>query len=377
MKLSRRRFLRSVTAAGLAAPFFSLRGQSALESNLPGESAGGIEVPHINLAGNENPFGPSPAVLRVLSQELPNSCRYPFREEVKLREEIAAFEGVTPENIVIGNGCDEILSLAGAAFGGAGTNMVFPRPTYLQLAHYAEKSGTHIHWVDHTQSMHHDLYAMAGAIDASTGLVYVCNPDTPSGTMLPHGEIEAFVREVSGRCPVFLDEVYLDLLDDFEQQTQVDLVRAGLPVMIGRSFSKLHALAGHRIGYAVTTPAFAERLGDLKMSSLNYLGVAAARASLQDRRFHAFSRDRIRAGRERFYALLDDLSLPYTPSHGNFVFHYTGTPIREFQDAMREEGFLVGRPFPPYVDWCRISIGTPQEMSAYEASMRRFFRSRG
>lgn len=328
------------------------------------------ELKFINLAGNENPFGPSPKVSMAVMREVRNSCRYPFREEVILTEKIAAKEGVEPENILLGIGCDEILSLTSAALTGPESTVVAARPTYLQLMEYAEKRGAHVYWVDHDKGMLHDLDGMLGtAQEHGSELIYVCNPDTPSGTMRSAAEIEAFCKKASEGATVFLDEVYLDLLEDFEQHTQVELVRQGYPVIIGRSFSKMHGLAGQRIGYAIARPDLIEKLGTYKMSSPSYLGVISAIASVDDVEFHAQSRRLIREGRERFCALLDRLKLPYTPSVGNFVFHHTGIEIREYQQKMKDRGFLVGRPFPPYEDWCRISIGTIEEMAAYEKAM--------
>jgi histidinol-phosphate aminotransferase len=135
----------------------------------------------------------------------------------------------------------------------------------------------------------------------------------------------------------------------------------------------MYGMAGHRIGYAVTTPALAGSLEKYQMSSVNFVGVAAARAALLDAKFAGWSRQKIREGRNRFSALLDELGLRYTPSEGNFVFHYTGIPMREYQEKMKARGFLVGWPHPPvepYDRWCRISIGTDDEMAKYAAAMR-------
>jgi histidinol-phosphate aminotransferase len=366
--LTRRAWLRTA-AAGLAlsvAPRLAQAQQAA-----PAAVGAG---PRINLAGNENPFGPSPTVLQTIVREARNSCRYPWREELALRDEIAAAEGVPSDHILLGNGGDEILSFAGAQFGHPGAEIVASRPTYLQCLDYAERRGATVRWIDCTASCHHDLAAMAAAVGESTSLVYVCNPDTPTGTLHEPAPLAAFCRAVAPRATVLLDEVYLDLLDDFRSRTLVPLIRDDtLPVIVVRSFSKLHALAGHRIGYAVAAPATVAALERHRMSSLNWIGVAAARASLRDRQFPLVSRRRIREGRERFCSLLDKLGLRYVPSCGNFVFHHTGVPIREFQDLMRARGFYVGRPFPPFEDWCRISIGTEAEMAAYATAMREVF----
>lgn len=338
------------------------------------------EFVHINLAGNENPFGPSPSVVRAIYRAAPDSSRYPFREEIVLKEMLAKKEGVAVENIVLGNGCDEILSLAAAAHLGPKTNLIAARPTYFQITDYAEKLGAEIRWVPHVSAtMQHDLRAMAAAVDDRTKLVYVCNPDNPSGTSRPAAEVTAFCKEVAPRAPIFLDEVYLEFNDDFPALTQVPLVRAGLPVIIGRSFSKMYGMAGHRIGYAVTTPALATALSRLQMSSVNFIGVAAARAAIKDTTFVNWSRNKVREGRARYCKLLDELKLRYTPSEGNFVFHYTGLPMREFQDHMEARGYLVGWAHPsvePYDLWCRVTIGTEEEMAGYAKAMREEFANR-
>lgn len=374
--LTRRNWLRGLGAVGAALYFGrgTLAAQSAPAAAATAGRPADPERAIINLAGNENPFGPGREVVAEIMREAANSCRYPFREEIRLREEIAAIEGVKPEAIIVGNGGDEVLSMIGAIYGAPGKNLVASEPGYLQCPEYAERQGAHIRWIKHTASMQHDLPAMEAAIDADTSLVIVCNPDTPSGTKLEADALSAFIDRVSQRCAVLVDEAYLELVgDDYRKETQTRWSQAGRPVMVLRSFSKMYALAGLRIGYAVSTPEIIERLEKKRMSSLNYLGVAAARVSLRDTRFPAYSRRKIAEGRERFCALLDELKLPYTPSCANFVFHRTGIPIRKFQDLMREKGFFVGRPFPPYDDWVRISIGTELEMKRYAEAMRAVF----
>ncbi len=337
------------------------------------------EGKHINLGGNENPFGPAPAVVQAIFRAAPQSSRYPFREEQVLKEMLAQKEGVGVENIVLGNGCDEILAMAAAEFfrAAGGGELVVTEPTYFQLPDYAAKLGATVRRVPHQAvTMRHDLRAMAAAVSDRTRLVYVCNPDNPSGTCVGGAELAAFCREVTPRAAVVIDEVYLELLDTFAAETQVPLVREGLPVIVTRSFSKLHGLAGHRIGYAVTTPQLAEALGGWQMTGMNFIGVAAARASLGEPAFLAHGKRKIAEGRARLCALLDELGFAYTPSHGNFLFHRIGRPVSEHQAAMKERGILVGWPHAApaaYPDWCRTSIGTEVEMAKHAEAMGEFY----
>lgn len=383
--LARRTWLK---IAGIGALGAGVRAGAGL-SSLGAQTVGVVEpVPpegrHINLAGNENPFGPAPAVVQAIFRAAPQSARYPFREEQILKEMLAVKEGVSVENIVLGNGCDEILALAAQHFfrsGGSGEGeLVAAEPTYFQLIDYAEKLGGKVVRVPHEAvTMTHDLRAMAAATGTKTRLVYVCNPDNPSGTRVAAEDLSIFCREVAPKCTVLIDEVYLELLDGFASETQVPLVKAGLPVIVARSFSKLHGMAGHRIGYAVTTPQLAMDLTRWQMTGLNFIGVAAARASLGEPEFLAYSTRKIREGRARYCALLNELGLGYTPSHGNFVFHQIDRSITAYQAEMKTRGFLVGWPHSPpgaYPNWCRTSIGTDGEMMKLADAMREVFGAR-
>lgn len=375
---NRREWLRTAGLSALGAALVPGSASTLLAEESDAPPAEGV---HINLAGNENPFGPAPAVVQAIFRAAPQSSRYPFREEYALKQALAKREGVSVDNIVLTNGCDELLGLAAALAarsGPPGGEIVVTHPTYFQLTDYGTKLGLTARWVEHDPAtMRHNLVGLAAAVSPASRLVYACNPDNPTGTLRSAAEIAAWCREIAPRCPIFLDEVYLELEPDFAAQTQVPLVRAGLPVIIGRSFSKLHGMAGHRIGYGVTTPELAAALTRWQMSSVNYIGVAAARASLLETDFLHYSARKIKEGRARFCALLDELGLQYTPSHGNFVFHRVGRPALEYQAAMKQRGFLVGwphAPVAPYLDWCRVSIGTDREMEKLAAAMRAEFK---
>jgi histidinol-phosphate aminotransferase len=325
----------------------------------------------VRLIANENPYGASAAALAAVRDALPEAWQYPVGREAALRRLIAAREGVAPEQVLVGDGSGEILRVAALAYARTGGGVVAAKPTFDFLPAYARLLGAPVTDVPLDGAMRHDLPAMAAAVTASTALVYVCNPNNPTGTLVPGRELRPFVGEVSRRAPVLVDEAYLDLWDDAADHTCVDLVRAGEAVIVTRTFSKLHGLAGLRIGYAVAPAEIIQRLQPLRMSLLNTAGIAAATASYQDLAYQALSRKRLQQSLAITREALADVGWAATETRGNFVFFDTGRPVGEFSAAMREQGFLVGRPFAPYDTWCRVSMGTAPQMERFAAALRR------
>ncbi|MBL8225725.1 MAG: aminotransferase class I/II-fold pyridoxal phosphate-dependent enzyme [Chromatiales bacterium] len=326
----------------------------------------------VRLIANENPYGASERALEAVRAALAEAWQYPVGREATLKRLIAEREGVAPEQVMIGDGSGEILRVAALAWARTGGGVVAARPTFDFLPSYARLLGAPVTEVPLDAAMRHDLPAMAAAVSASTALVYVCNPNNPTGTLVPGREIRPFVSEVSRRAPVLVDEAYLDLWDDAGEHTCADRVRAGEPVIVTRTFSKLHGLAGLRIGYAIAPVEIIRRLQPLRMSLLNTAGIAAATASYQDLDYQALSRRRLKEALAVTRAALADVGWPATDTRGNFVFFDTGRPVGEFAAAMRAEGFLVGRPFAPYETWCRVSIGTLPQMKGFAAALRRY-----
>ncbi len=327
----------------------------------------------VRLLANENPYGPGPAARAALDASAGRAWQYAFRQEQALRQAIAAREGLAPDNVMIAAGSGEVLRLAGLICGVERGALVMARPTFTFAADYARELGATIREVPLDQAMRHDLGAMAAAVDAQTRLVYVCNPNNPTGTRLGGSELRPFVQELSRRTLVLVDEAYLDLNEDLAAHTAVPRVAAGDQVIVTRTFSKLHGMAGLRIGYALARPDLIRRLERLRVSILNLPGLEAAVASYADEEFQAFSRTRLREGVELTQQLLAELGRPFVPSYGNFVFFDTGAPVGAFAAAMRAQGFLVGRAFEPYANWCRVSMGTVEQMAAFGEAARRYF----
>lgn len=330
----------------------------------------------IRLAANENPHGPGPAARAAIAAAIGESWKYPMAEEMALRRQIAEREGLSPRHVMIGDGSSEILHIAAVAHGVGGGEILTAAPTFSLAAEHARAIGGSVREVPLDAELRHDLPAMAAAVTGRTRLIYVCNPNNPTGTLVTGAAIGEFVAAVAGRSTVLVDEAYLEFAPDAARHSAVARVVAGDDVIVTRTFSKLHGLAGLRVGYALARPELIERLSRFRAAVAGSLGLAAAAASLADGDFQEFSRRSIREALALTVAALDDLGLRHAASSANFVFFDTGAPVTEFLGAMRERGFALGRPFPPYLHWCRVSMGTVGEMRAFDRALREHYASR-
>jgi len=319
----------------------------------------------IRLSSNENPYGPSPKVRQAMIDAFDNVCRYPYMYYDELIQILAKKHGVTKDHILLTAGSTEGLKMAGLNFGGDGSNIVAADPVFLALQNYSEQFGTYIHKVPVTKDMIHDLEAMEMRITQSTRLVYVCNPNNPTSVLQPAKELKSFCELVSKRTTVFADEAYFDYIKDPNYPTMIDLVNKGLNVIVARTFSKIFGLAGIRIGYLIARPDIIKRLGKKSMAGPNVLAVAAAKAALEDKEFYKFSLEKAVTTKKMVTDTLDELGLRYVPSAANFIFFHSGKHIDQLNLAFQKEGLRIGRAFPPLTDWCRISMGTTEQVEQF------------
>lgn len=363
--LDRRTLL--TTALALAATTQSRMSQSA--AGPAAAARDGLRLP-LRLSGNENPWGPGPAARAAIAAALDEGCRYGMTQLRELTEAIARHEGIERDRIVIGSGSGELLQLLALGWCERG-EVVCAWPTFNQLMAYAERFGASIRKVPLDGELRHDLPALLAATGPNTSMLYLCNPNNPTGTVVAGDALRAACREAAARTLVVVDEAYLDLADPARTESMLPLVREGANVVVLRTFSKIHGLAGLRVGYALARPEVVQRLRRLQMTLPNTLGLAAATASLSDHAFLARTRAALLADRARVCAVCDELGLRYAPPEGNFVFVQVGMPVENFAARMREQGIEVGRPFEPYADWCRISIGTTAETDFLIGALRR------
>ncbi|HXF04607.1 MAG TPA: histidinol-phosphate transaminase [Blastocatellia bacterium] len=371
LAMTRRQWLLSTgtAAAGLTLRPFLRDG--VVKGSSPTVSGDGVV--RAKLDNNENPYGPSERARRAIVEALNEGCRYPGPQWKELEEMIAKKEGVSPDHVLLGSGSSEILRMAAMAYGPQGGELLTAYPTYEGLENAARTVGGYVHRVPLDKNMAHDLDEMDRRTTQAVRLVFVCNPNNPTGTIIPADRLRAFCREVSRRTVVFVDEAYYEYVEAPEYGSMIDLVREGHNVIVSRTFSKIHGLAGLRIGYAFARPDIVARLRQFRTTySINVLGVRAALASYQDVEFQAFSRRKNAEGREALYRLLETLGYRYVPSHTNFVFFHLKHELQPFRELMQKQGILVARLFPPYTDWCRVSIGTPEEMRAFAEALRDF-----
>lgn len=358
MELSRREWL-TASAFLLASP------KAALSAAAAATNAASASAQPIVLCWNENPYGPSPAARAILNGTIPVACRYPDEEIEQLTAVLARKEGRSADHIVLGTGSGELLCALGFLHGRNGGEIIAAEPTYAELTNYARHAGAQLKFVPVDKQLNHDLSAMRAAVSPRTRAVYICNPNNPTGTAISAASIRSFVGSLPDSVTTIVDEAYLDFVDTEGVQTVADLVASGKRVVVLRTFSKIHGMAGVRCGYAIAPPDVAAEIAAVRMSSANIFAMRAARASLGDTAFLAATRQRIIASRKRITDELQRLGLTYAHPQTNFVFFDTGAPLDRFDQFMKSRNILVGRLFPPYNSWCRITIGTEPETDAF------------
>ena len=357
--IDRRNWLKTI---GLSSGFALLGGLESLafelDSNIPLET-------FIRLSSNENPYGPSKRVREVITNTFDEACRYPFGALTSLVTMIAEKEGVDKDCIVITGGSTEGLKATGLTYGLNGGELIAADPTFQSMLRYAETFGAHVHRVPVNDNMEHDLAAMAKRVNNNTRLIFICNPNNPTGTLLDKNALQDFCTAHDDKALIFSDEAYYDFITEPDYPTMVELVKNDRNIIVSKTFSKVYGLAGMRIGYLVARPDIATRLKASVMANTNILAIEAAKEALRDDEFYKYSILKNTEAKQHIYAVLDDLAIPYIPSHTNFVFFKTGRPVQEIITAMQKENVLIGRPFPPLLEWARISTGTLEQVQTF------------
>jgi histidinol-phosphate aminotransferase len=373
MALSRRSFFRTAGAAGvglLSSELLTARGRegSASAGHLELlEALYGNDVKRaIHIDSNENAYGPGAAALDAARGVLgPLSGRYPSNER-DLQTAIAKQFGIDAKNVLIGTGSTEVIEAAVLAFTSASRHLVAPLPTWENPARKARAMKTVVKDIAVDGDLKLDVPAMTAAASGA-GLVFFCNPNNPTGTVHSRATVTKFVEDVlaaSPRTTILLDEAYYDFVVDPSYGTGVPLAMKYPRVIVTRTFSKVHGMAGLRVGYAVGHPDTLKSIAARKTGDLNVLSAAAAAASIQDAAHVAKQRDQIRTSLEATMKTFKDAGCRVTDSQANFLLADVKRPAKEFREACAKMGVYVGRDFPPLTNWARVSIGTADEMRA-------------
>jgi histidinol-phosphate aminotransferase len=326
----------------------------------------------IKLSMNENPFGPSQRAIEAIRDHLGGLFRYVGDEARALTQTIADLEGVAPEQVVLG----EILNALGlvlAVGGGDRHEFIYTEPGYTALVDAVAPAGGTVTGIPLDKDLRNDLPAIARAITNRTRAVYLVNPHNPTGTVSDAQPFLDFVRDISRKVPVIVDEAYLEFLPDFTARTTARLTRENEQVIVFRTFAKIFGLAGLGMGYALLPRDLAVSLirsGFGAAPTLNRLGVVAASASLTDKDYVATVRGKVAEERERWHQFLGGLKRRFAEARGNFIFFETGKPHAQVAKAFADRGILIGKGYPAYDDWARITIGLPAENEAARAAVR-------
>ncbi|MBK0378228.1 pyridoxal phosphate-dependent aminotransferase [Mucilaginibacter segetis] len=326
------------------------------------------------LLANENPFGPSAAAKKAIADAMDTSYQYAFSAISQLSGKIAEYEGegISKRNILMDAGSSPLLLAAAMHFSKGGKNIITGDPSYDDLPSHAQHFEGKWVKVPLTADYKLDLDAMEAKIDDNAGLVYICNPNNPTATVVDTAKLKAFCERVSKKVPVFVDEAYIDYLPDPQATTLISAVKAGQNVIVARTFSKLYGFAGLRCGYIVGQPELVRALSAYTSGAfaISATTAAAAIASYQEKPYMEDAVKKMVASKEYLYSVLKKEGYTYIPSSANFVMFPLKMDGGKFVGEMMKRGVGVRSWKMNNQDWCRVSIGRMDEMEAFAEAFK-------
>ena len=324
------------------------------------------------LAANENPYGPPDSVMKAMMNAMKYSNRYGYPDG-GIVDEIAKHHGVKPENVMIAAGSGEILDVVGSTFASNGKKVVGVEPTFSQVyQHVTSVKGTAI-TLPLTSDFKQDIPALVRVTRRNyrdVGFVYICNPNNPTGVVVPKPDIKQLLDGIPEDTPVLIDEAYHHFVDDPNYGTSVPFVIEGRPVIITRTFSKIAALAGMRLGYAIAPRELIQQMRPYSTGTINAIvkhgGVAALRDTASQAQVKKLTLDL----RKKTVASVEALGFKTIPSETNFFMIHIKRPVQPVIAEFQKKGVLVGRPFPPMTDFLRVSVGNASEMDRFMVAFK-------
>ncbi len=361
------------------------RGLDAIRPYIPGKPIEDVRREYgledvIKLASNENPLGVSPLALTAMEQAMSRLHLYPDGSGYMIRSALADHFGVTLSEVAIGNGADDLILELSMAYLEDGDEVVTSRSSFPMYDIYTAAMRARMVKTPLTSSLGLDLNAMAAAVTARTKLVYVCNPNNPTGTVVEAPALESFLSAIPERVLVILDEAYAEMADCPQFPDSLRYVRDGRPnVVVLRTFSKVYGLAGIRIGYGFAPAEIVATLMKIKPPfNVNILAQAAGMAALQDQAFVRRSVAENRDARQALYRALDRLGLEYAESHTNFVLVHIGSQATDVQQSLLRQGIIV-RPCAGYdlPEFLRVSLGTAEQNARFVEALEQILATPG
>lgn len=365
LTLSRRSFSKFM---GVSAAYAALRPGRQMSAASLADAHPASTV--VRLSSNENPYGPSPAALKAMTDGFNLAWRYPDEYGDMLADELARMNNVPVEQILLGDGSGEILKLCAAAFTSRDKKIVIANPTFEAIARHAGVANAEVVKIDLTSDYRHDLQKMLAAANGA-GLVYICNPNNPTASITPKNEIAEFLTKLPPTTAVLVDEAYHHYVETPDYESVIPLVKQYPNLIVARTFSKIYGMAGLRCGYCVTQRANISRMRTHQIfDSVNIMALVAALASVKDADQVARGRKLNSEVKKTLCAELDALGYKYIPSQANFMMIDLRREVRPVIEAMRNRGVEVGRLFPALPNFMRVTIGTSSEMKSFLTAFR-------
>jgi histidinol-phosphate aminotransferase len=328
----------------------------------------------VKLNSNENPYGPSKSAREAIINSISEGNRYPRNQIKKLKKIIADNEGLTPDHIMITAGSTELLGLAGLVYGLKGGNLISSQPTFDFLLEYSSRIGANWIKVPLTEDHQYNLQGIHKATDSNTKLIFVCNPNNPTGIEIPHEDVKAFCKEMAPKYPVYLDEAYIELSSMGLKGSMAAMVDDYPNLIVARTFSKIYGMAGLRIGYALAHPKTIQNLSyhhTGRNITPSVTSVAAAIASIQDDEFFEMSRSLNAKARNLVSSRFEEWGVSYLPSNTSFIFFKTEKFDVDIRKELEKRNVFI-RNYGHVPGWARVSMGTMEEMEIFLAETKGF-----
>lgn len=325
------------------------------------------------MASNENPLGTSPLAMAAMQKELEKTHRYPESLCTELVASLARMHSVAPESIMVGNGLDNVITLLGMTFLSEDSEVIFGDITFPAYGNISRKMGAKTVEVPLNANLEQDLNAMAEAVTDKTKMIFICNPNNPTGTIVSHKALAQFIKKVREDVIIVIDEAYFEYATSPAYSTALDLLSQRDTLVVLRTFSKIYGLAALRIGYAVANPELIRFVMKLREPfPVNRLAQAGALAALEDVSFKQQTLRVNMLGKAQYIRAFEKMGLKFYDSQTNFIYVEINKSAQEVFQAMLHDGIIV-RPqsFPGHPDALRITFGTTEENDKTIAALKK------